>query len=102
MFIVGGFNCYPAEIENLLYGSGWFAAVAVHGVPDERLGEVGMAWVVPAPGRSFTPDEVVAWCRANMANYKVPRRVEIVRELPVTPSGKVTKFVLRERAARGG
>src|SRR5690606_33560080 len=99
LFIVGGFNCYPAEIENLMYGSGWFAAVAVAGVPDERLGEVAMAWVVPAPGRSFTPDEVIAWCRANMANYKVPRRVEIVAELPVNASGKVTKFVLRERAA---
>lgn len=99
LFIVGGFNCYPAEIENLMYGSGWFAAVAVAGVPDERLGEVAMAWVVPAPDRSFTPDEVIAWCRANMANYKVPRRVEIVAELPVNASGKVTKFVLRERAA---
>ncbi|HSJ97606.1 MAG TPA: FadD3 family acyl-CoA ligase [Myxococcota bacterium] len=98
MFIVGGFNCYPAEIESLLYGSGWFAAVAVAGVPDERMGEVGRAWVVPAPGRSFTPEEVIAWCRANMANYKVPRRVEIVSELPVNASGKVMKFVLRERA----
>ena len=98
MFIVGGFNCYPAEIENLMYGSGWFAAVAVVGVPDERLGEVGMAWVVPAPGRSFTPEDVIAWCRANMANYKVPRRVEIVDALPVNASGKVMKYVLRERA----
>jgi len=97
MFIVGGFNCYPAEIESLLYGSGWFAAVAVVGVPDERMGEVGVAYVVPAPGRSFAPEDVVAWCRANMANYKVPRRVEIVDALPVTASGKVMKFVLRER-----
>ncbi len=98
MFIVGGFNCYPAEIEGLMYGSGWFAAVAVAGVPDERMGEVGRAWVVPAPGRRFTPDEVIAWCRANMANYKVPRQVEIVAELPVNASGKVLKYVLRERA----
>ena len=100
MFIVGGFNCYPAEIESLLYASGWFAAVAVAGVPDERLGEVGMAWVVPAPGRAFTPEEVIAWCREQMANYKVPRRVEIVDQLPVNAAGKVMKFVLRERAAR--
>jgi len=97
MFIVGGFNCYPAEIESLMYGSGWFASVAVVGVPDERMGEVGVAYVVPAPGRTFTPEDVVAWCRANMANYKVPRRVEIVDALPVTASGKVMKFVLRER-----
>jgi acyl-CoA synthetase (AMP-forming)/AMP-acid ligase II len=98
LFIVGGFNCYPAEIENLMYGSGWFAQVAVIGVPDERMGEVGIAFVVPAPGKTITPDEVIAWCRANMANYKVPRRVEIVSALPQNASGKVTKFVLRERA----
>jgi acyl-CoA synthetase (AMP-forming)/AMP-acid ligase II len=98
MFIVGGFNCYPAEIENLLFGSGWFAAVAVVGVPDERLGEVGMATVVPAPGASFGEEDVIRWCRANMANYKVPRRVEIVDQLPVNAAGKVMKFVLRERA----
>lgn len=98
MFIVGGFNCYPAEIENLLFGSGWFAAVAVVGVPDERLGEVGLATVVPAPGKSFSADDVITWCRANMANFKVPRRVEIVEQLPVNAAGKVMKFVLRDRA----
>jgi acyl-CoA synthetase (AMP-forming)/AMP-acid ligase II len=98
MFIVGGFNCYPEEIENLLFGSGWFAAVAVVGVPDERLGEVGMATVVPAPGKSFSADDVVTWCRANMANYKVPRRVDIVDALPVNAAGKVLKYQLRERA----
>ncbi len=98
MFIVGGFNCYPAEIENLLFGSGWFAAVAVVGIPDERLGEVGMATVVPAPGQSFTAEDVIRWCRANMANYKVPRRVDIVDALPVNAAGKVMKFQLRERA----
>ena len=99
MFIVGGFNCYPAEIENALFASGEFAQVAVIGIPDERQGEVGMAFVVPAPGRSPTPESVVAWCREQMANYKVPRRVEIVDALPTNASGKVTKFVLRERAA---
>ncbi len=99
MFIMGGFNCYPAEIENLMYGSGMFAQVAVIGVPDERMGEVGMAWVVPAPGQEVTPEAVIAWCREHMANYKVPRFVEIVDELPTTASGKVMKFKLRERAA---
>jgi acyl-CoA synthetase (AMP-forming)/AMP-acid ligase II len=98
MFIMGGFNCYPAEIENLMYGSGDFAQVAVVGVPDERMGEVGMAFVVPAPGRDLDPESVIAWCRANMANYKVPRFVEVVSELPTNASGKVTKFVLRDRA----
>lgn len=98
MFIMGGFNCYPAEIENIMFGSGDFAQVAVVGVPDERMGEVGMAFVVPAPGKTVEPDGVVAWCRANMANYKVPRYVEVVSDLPVNASGKVTKFVLRDRA----
>ncbi|MBW2292301.1 MAG: AMP-binding protein, partial [Deltaproteobacteria bacterium] len=100
MYITGGFNCYPAEIENALYGSGQFAQTAVIGVPDERLGEVGMAFVVPAPGEKPTPESVIAWCRENMANYKVPRRVAIVDELPTNASGKVTKFVLREHAAK--
>lgn len=99
MFINGGFNVYPAEVENLLYGSGKFIQVAVVGVPDERAGEVGMAFVVPTPGEDVTPEGVIAWCRENMANYKVPRRVEIVAELPMTASGKVQKFALRERAA---
>ncbi len=98
MFIVGGFNCYPAEVENLLFSSGLCAQVAVIGIPDERLGEVGMAWVVPAPGQELTREAVIAWCREHMANFKVPRRVEIVDELPTNASGKVMKFALRERA----
>jgi len=100
MYIAGGFNCYPAEIENLMFGSGQFAQVAVIGVPDERLGEVGMAFVVPAPAASVTPESVIAWCREHMANYKVPRRVAIVDALPTNAAGKVTKFALREQAAR--
>jgi acyl-CoA synthetase (AMP-forming)/AMP-acid ligase II len=98
MFIMGGFNCYPAEIENLMFGSGNFAQLAVIGVPDERMGEVGMAFVVPTPGRKVTAESVTAWCREHMANYKCPRYVEVVSELPLNASGKVTKFVLRERA----
>jgi len=98
MFIVGGFNVYPAEVESLLYGSGRFAQVAVIGVPDERMGEVGMAFVVPAPGRTVTPEEVVAWSREHMANYKVPRHVEVLDALPQNASGKVLKFELRRSA----
>ncbi len=101
MFISGGFNCYPAEVEALLYARGDVAQVAVIGVPDERMGEVGMAFVVPAPGARLTPEGVVAWCREHMANYKVPRRVEIVEALPLNASGKVMKFELRERALAG-
>jgi len=98
MFILGGFNCYPAEIEGLLFEHPEVAQVAVIGIPDERMGEVGMAFVVPTPGTRPKPDEIVAWCREHMANYKVPRRVEIVDALPMNAAGKVQKFVLRERA----
>jgi acyl-CoA synthetase (AMP-forming)/AMP-acid ligase II len=101
MFIVGGFNCYPAEIENLMYAHGGIAQVAVVGIPDERLGEVGMAFVVPAPGAALTADGLAAWCRDQMANYKVPRRFEIVDALPVNAAGKVMKFVLRDRGSAG-
>lgn len=100
MFIMGGFNCYPAEIENALYDSGLAAQVAVIGVPDERMGEVGMAFIVPATGQDVDADDIKAWSRENMANYKVPRHVAIVEELPVNASGKVTKFVLREQAEK--
>jgi len=99
MFIMGGFNCYPAEIENLLFNHEQIAQAAVIGVPDERMGEVGMAFVVPVPGANPDAAEIVAWCKQNMANYKVPRYVEVVEALPVNASNKVTKFVLRERAA---
>jgi acyl-CoA synthetase (AMP-forming)/AMP-acid ligase II len=96
MFIVGGFNCYPAEIERIMCGNPAFAQVAVIGVPDERMGEVGKAYVVLRQGEAFSPAEVIAWCRDAMANYKVPRYVEIVQNLPLNSVGKVQKFVLRD------
>ena len=103
MFIVGGFNAYPAEIENLMLRNDAIAQVAVIGVPDARMGEVAMAFVVPRPGATTTPEEIVAWCRDTMANFKVPRLVRIVDELPLNATGKVLKFRLREIAAeRGG
>ncbi len=99
MFIVGGFNAYPAEIENLMLRNEQLAQVAVVGVPDARMGEVGMAFVVLRPGASVTPEEIVDWCREVMANFKVPRHVEIVDELPLNATGKVVKYQLRERGA---
>jgi acyl-CoA synthetase (AMP-forming)/AMP-acid ligase II len=99
MFIVGGFNAYPAEIENLLSRHPDIGQVAVVGVPDERLGEVGWAFVVPATGRTPDPDGIVAWAREEMANYKVPRQVRIVDALPLNPSGKVLKYQLRDAVA---
>jgi len=98
MFIVGGFNAYPAEIENTLLNMPGIGEVAVIGVPDDRLGEVGMAFVVAAPGRSITAEQVIAWSRENMANFKVPRKVEVLDALPRNATGKVLKFELRERA----
>ncbi|MGW0330332.1 FadD3 family acyl-CoA ligase [Streptomyces sp. NPDC003011] len=97
MFIVGGFNAYPAEIEQLLGLHPDVADVAVIGVPDTRLGEVGRAYVVRRPGALATADDLIAWARREMANYKVPRSVEFVAELPRNASGKVVKGELRAR-----
>ncbi len=98
MFIVGGFNAYPAEIENSLLGHPAIAQAAVVGVPDDRQGEVGWAFVVARPGEAIDPDAIVSWCRDRMANYKVPRKVVAVEALPTNASGKVLKFELRARA----
>ncbi|UUU40645.1 FadD3 family acyl-CoA ligase [Streptomyces sp. NBC_00162] len=97
MFIVGGFNAYPAEIEQLLGLHPDVADVAVVGIPDPRLGEVGKAYAVRRPGSTLTADDLIAWSRREMANYKVPRAVEFVAELPRNASGKVLKRELRAR-----
>jgi acyl-CoA synthetase (AMP-forming)/AMP-acid ligase II len=98
MFIVGGFNAYPAEIERVLLTNEAIAQAAVVGAPDERLGEVGVAYVVLRPGAQLTAEALIAWSRERLANYKVPRRVELVDALPLNATGKVLKFQLRERA----
>jgi len=98
MFIVGGFNAYPAEIENMINDHPGVGQVAVVGVPDERMGEVGYAYVIPRLEVQLTGEELTAWCREKMANYKVPRHFEIVDTLPLNASGKVSKPDLRERA----
>jgi acyl-CoA synthetase (AMP-forming)/AMP-acid ligase II len=95
VFIVGGFNCYPAEIENILLSHPDVQDVAVIGVPDQRLGEVAKAFIVRRAGSSATEEALIAWSRANMANYKVPRRIAFVADLPKNASGKVEKFKLR-------
>jgi acyl-CoA synthetase (AMP-forming)/AMP-acid ligase II len=98
MLIVGGFNVYPAEVENVLLAHDAIGQVAVIGVPDPRMGEVAVAYVVPAPGRSVDPDAITGWARERLANYKVPRYVVAVSELPINASGKVLKNELRARA----
>lgn len=101
MFIVGGFNAYPAEIEALLLHNESLAQAAVIGVPHPDLGEAGWAFVVPRPGAAVDPAEVTAWAKRNMANYKVPRRVIVIDALPANANGKIDKEALRRRA-RGG
>ncbi|MGA0877736.1 MAG: FadD3 family acyl-CoA ligase [Ilumatobacteraceae bacterium] len=98
MYIVGGFNAYPAEIENALMHHPSVSRVAVVGEPDERMGEVGHAFVVLRPGADAEnfPNDLIAWSRDRLANYKVPRRVTVVDDLPVNASGKVLKYQLRQ------
>ncbi|MGH3715352.1 MAG: FadD3 family acyl-CoA ligase [Micromonosporaceae bacterium] len=96
MYVSGGFNVYPAEVEQTLARLDGVAESAVIGVPDERLGEVGRAYVIPRPGAGLDADTVIAHCRRTLANYKIPRYVEIVSELPRNATGKILKRVLRE------
>jgi acyl-CoA synthetase (AMP-forming)/AMP-acid ligase II len=95
MYVVGGFNCYPAEIERLMLEHPQVDQVAVIGVADERMGEVGKAFVVPKGQANFDTDAFLAWCKQKMANYKVPREVKLVDALPRNAMGKVQKFLLR-------
>lgn len=95
MFISGGFNVYPAEVEKQIAAHPSVAQVAVVGVPDERLGEVGRAFVVLNPGSREEMGTIANWARTEMANYKVPREFVSVASLPVNASGKVMKNVLR-------
>lgn len=95
MFIVGGFNCYPAEIENMILAHPDIVESAVIGVPDERLGEVAKAFVVLTSGSNLTNQELITWCRQTMANYKAPRIVEFRDSLPKNAAGKIDKELLR-------
>lgn len=95
MFICGGFNVYPAEVEQVLARLAGVAESAVIGVPDPRLGEVGRAFLVPRPGHVLAEADVLAFCRERLANYKVPRRVIFRDVLPRNASGKVLKRQLR-------
>src|SRR3954447_4772351 len=98
MYICGGFNVYPAEIEQVLARLDGIVESAVIGVPDERLGEVGKAFVVTKPGFDLDEASVIAHTREHLANFKTPRSVEFVDALPRNPGGKVVKPLLRERA----
>src|SRR5262249_43093887 len=101
MYICGGLNVYPAEVEQVLARLDGVAESAVVGVAEPRLGEVGKAFVVVRPGFVLAEDDVLAFCRGRLANYKVPRRVEFRDALPRNPSGKVLKRVLKEESPDG-
>ena len=95
MFISGGENVYPTEIENVIVKMPAVSMAGVIGVPDPKWGEVGMALVLPRKGRQVTAGEVLKQCRANLARYKIPKQVKIVSELPISPQGKLQKTELR-------
>jgi len=98
MFIVGGSNAYPAEIERFLETSGDIYQAVVCGVPDPRMGEVGFAFVMPAPGASLGRDDVINHCRGAIADYKVPRYVHIVTDFPRTTTNKIQRYLLQQDA----
>jgi len=98
MYISGGENVYPAEVEKVLHGHPKIFDVAIVGVPDEKWGEVGKAFVQLKPHEAMTPEEVIQFLRGKVAKYKIPKHVQFVEELPKTASGKIQKFLLKERA----
>lgn len=98
MFIVGGFNAYPAEIENILCDHPVISQAAVIGIEDERMGEVAKAFVVLKPNQDLDADSLLQWSKDNMANYKVPREVEFVSELPTNAAGKIMKYLLKDES----
>jgi fatty-acyl-CoA synthase len=98
MVIRGGENVYPREIEEFLYTHPAITDVQVIGVPDERYGEELMAWVILRPGTSLTEDEVKAYCKGQIAHFKIPRYVKFVDSFPMTVTGKVQKFKMRDEA----
>ncbi|WP_343063916.1 FadD3 family acyl-CoA ligase [Haloechinothrix aidingensis] len=98
MYVSGGFNVYPAEVEQALAGLDGVSESAVIGVPDDRLGEVGKAYILPKQEHGVSESDVIEHCKALLANYKVPRQVEFVTEFPRNATGKILKRVLREQA----
>jgi acyl-CoA synthetase (AMP-forming)/AMP-acid ligase II len=96
MYICGGFNVYPAEVEQALMRHPGVAEAAVVGVPDGRLGEVGKAFVVLRPAAGLTPGELIEFCRSRLANYKVPSQIDFRTDLPRNPAGKPLKRLLRQ------
>jgi len=102
MYVQGGFNVYPVEVENLISKHSKVAMVAGIGVPDSVLGEVGRYYIVPKPGETPTEEEIKRYCKEHLADYKVPKQVVFRSELPLTPVGKIMKAKLKEDYERSG
>jgi fatty-acyl-CoA synthase len=96
MVIRGGENIYPREIEEFLYTHPQVQDVQVVGVPDQRFGEELCAWVIAKPGQQLTEDDLRAYCKGKIAHYKVPRYIQFVDAFPMTVTGKIQKFKIRE------
>jgi fatty-acyl-CoA synthase len=99
MLIRGGENIYPREIEEFLYHHPKVDAVEVIGVPDPKYGEEVCAWIKLRAGETATAEEIRDFCRGKIAHFKIPRYIEFVDEFPMTVTGKVQKYVMRERMA---
>ena len=100
MYINGGFNVYPAEVEATMLRHPHIGQVSVVGIPDQRLGEVGCAFIVSAAGETPIEEEIIQWCRKEMANFKTPRVIKFLDNLPLNASGKVLKYELRKLAQK--
>jgi len=96
MVVRGGENVYPAEVENYLFRHPAVQEVQVFGVPDAKLGEEICAWIVLAGGETVTEEDIIAFCRDQIAHYKIPRFVRFKSELPMTVTGKPQKFKMRD------
>ena len=99
MYIQGGFNVYPAEVEALINRHPQVVLAAVIGVADPVMGEVGRAYVIAKPGSTLNELELRGWCAEHLADYKVPRQVSLREALPMTPAGKIHKAALRDELA---
>jgi fatty-acyl-CoA synthase len=97
MYISGGENVYPAEIEKVLFAHSKILDAAAVGVPDAKWGEVGKAFIVLKPGETMTEEEALQFLKGKVGKYKIPKYVEFVEELPKTASGKIQKFLLKDR-----
>jgi acyl-CoA synthetase (AMP-forming)/AMP-acid ligase II len=102
MYITGGFNVFPIEVENVLTSHEKVQIAAGIGVPDPLLGEIGVYYIVPRPNVSLTEKELFHFCRERLADYKIPKRFIIVKEVPLTPAGKVQKSALIEHYVKAG